>query len=208
VNSVKELIDMTITRLQGLGFRPLQRWRVFLLVPLLLVAVGCGGGGETDEAGTPGDTPPPAAGGALPDNLVGTWKTTLGYVPGYYTGIVPNDDFIGSLGISLYFRSNGSYQFDLSSAASYFGGNCFRTTQWSETGSAALAGADLTFTSTHASNFIMDSCGAAKIVDPAPTGTATYTVTRTQDATGWPVLRLRRPGGEDLVLERCRDCGG
>jgi hypothetical protein len=143
----------------------------------------------------------------MPDNLVAQWQTTMTYLPGYYTGIVPNSDFIGSVGITLYFQPNGSYQFDLSTASTYFGGNCFRTTQWSETGRATLAGASITFTSTHASNMIMDSCGAAKIIDPAPTGTATYTMTREQDATGWPMLRLRIPGGEDLVLEKCRNCG-
>ena len=53
----------------------------------------------------------------------------------------------------------------------------------------------------------MDSCGAAQFVDPAPTGTATYTMTHEQDPTGWPLLRLHPPGGEDVVLERCRTCG-
>lgn len=203
---MKQLIDMMSNALQGIGLGHVQRRRLLVLLPLILVAVGCGGGGDTGEAGQPGGTPP-AAGGTLPGNLAGQWKTTLTYIPAYYTGIVPTADFIGSLGITLYFQSNGNYQFDLRSATTYFGGNCFRTTHWSEVGGASLAGADITFTSTHATNMIMDSCGAAKIVDPAPTGTATYTMTRAQDATGWPLLRLRLPGGEDLVLERCRDCG-
>jgi len=205
---MKELTDMTNANSQGLGRALVQRWRLFVLLPLLLVAFGCGGGGGESDTGQATGTPQ-ATGTTLPDNLVGQWKTTLTYIPADYTGIVPTStsDFIGSLGITLFFQSNGRYQFDLRTAASYFGGNCFRTTQWSETGGASIAGADLTFTSTHATNLIMDSCGAARYVDPAPTGTATYTMTREQDPTGWPLLRLRMPGGEDLVLERCRDCG-
>ena len=26
------------------------------------------------------------------------------------------------------------------------------------------------------------------------------------DAAGWPMLRLRLPSGEELLLEKCRDC--
>jgi hypothetical protein len=205
---MKELTDIAKANLKGLGRAHVQRWRLFVLLPLLLVAFGCGGGGGESETGQAAGTPQ-ATGTALPDDLVGQWKTTLTYVPAYYTGIVPTStsDFIGSLGITLYFQSNGGYQFDLSTAASYFGGNCFRTTQWSEIGRASIAGADITFTSTHATNLIMDSCGKAQYIDPAPTGTATYTMTREQDQTGWPMLRLRMPSGEDLVLKRCRDCG-
>jgi len=205
---MKELTSVAQANSKGLGRAHVQRWRLFVLLPLLLVAFGCGGGGGESDTGQATGTPQ-ATGTTLPDNLVGQWKTTLTYIPAYYTGIVPTStsDFIGSLGITLFFQSNGRYQFDLRTAASYFGGNCFRTTQWSETGGASIAGADLTFTSTHATNLIMDSCGAARYVDPAPTGTATYTMTRELDPTGWPLLRLRMPGGEDLVLERCRDCG-
>jgi len=196
---MKELNDAK-ANLKALGRAPVQRWRLFVLLPLLLVAFGCGGGGESETGQVTGA--PQATGTALPDDLVGQWKTTLTYVPAYYTGIVPTStsDFIGSLGITLYFQSDGGYQFDLSTAASYFGGNCFRTTQWSEIGRASIAGADITFTSTHATNVIMDSCGAARYIDPAPTGTATYTMTREHDPTGAPMLRLRMPSGEDLVL--------
>jgi hypothetical protein len=81
---------------------------------------------------------------------VGRWKTTLTYLPAYYTGAAGTTDFIGSVGIAMYFSPNGGYQFDLSTAATYFGGNCFRTTEWSETGTVRIAGADITFTSTHA----------------------------------------------------------
>jgi len=31
-------------------------------------------------------------------------------------------------------------------------------------------------------------------------------MTHEQDQTGWPLLRLRVAGGDDLVLEKCRDC--
>lgn len=203
---MKELTDIAQADAEG-SFRPrLQRWRLFLLLPLILVAFGCGGGGDPGEPSQPTSTPQPA-GTALPDDLAGQWNTTLTYVPAYYTGIVPNSDFIGSLGIFLYLQSNGSYQFDLRSAATYFGGNCFRTTHWSETGRASVAGASITFTSLHATDSVLDSCGAARYVDPAPTGTATYTMTREQDQAGWPRLRLRMPNGEDLMLERCRNCG-
>ena len=198
---MKELTDMTNANSQGLGRALVQRWRLFVLFPLLLVAFGCGGGGG--EGGTdPATGTPPATGTALPDDVAGKWQTTLTYVPGYYTGIVGNADFIGSLGIILYFQSNGSYQFDLQTASTYYNGNCFRTTQWSEVGKASLAGADLTFTSTHATNMVTDSCGKFQYVDPAPTGTATYTMSREQDQAGRAVLRLRMPNGDDLVLQR------
>jgi hypothetical protein len=203
---MRELTDAAQADADGLGRVHVRSWRRFLLLPLILVAVGCGGGGGPGET-NPTPSPPPATGTTVPDDLVGQWSIILTYVPAYYTGIVPNSDFIGSLGIALYLQPNGSYQFDLRSAASYFGGNCFRTTEWSETGRASIAGAAITFTSVHATNMIMDSCGAARYVDPAPTGTATYTMTREQDQAGWPRLRLRMPSGEDMVLERCRTCG-
>ncbi len=173
--------------------RVVLRWRRWILLPVLLVAYGCGGG--ESQTGQPIGTP-------LPDDLVGQWKTTLTYVPAYYTGLAGTSDFIGSLGITMSFSPNRSYQFELDTASTYFSGNCFRTTRWSETGTVSIAGSDLTFTSAHAINSILDSCGKAQYVDPAPTGTATYTMTREQDSTGRPLLRLRLPTGEDLVLGR------
>ena len=207
----------------GVGKWARRTW----LLPLTLSLFGCGGGGSADETPAlvqatgggggemeqptstpPATTPPPATSTALPNDLIGQWKTTLGYIPAYYTGLVPlsTTDFIGTIAVTVYFQADGAYRFDLSSASRYFGGNCFRTTQWSETGGASVAGADLTFTSTHASNIITDSCGKFQHIDPAPTGTATYAMTHAQDQTGWPILRLRIAGGDDLVLERCRDC--
>jgi len=209
---MKELTDMAKADSKNLSRAHVKRWRLFLLLPLLLVVYGCGGGGE-DETDQPTSTPPattspPATSTALPNDLVGEWKTTLGYIPAYYTGLVPlsTTDFIGSIAITVYFQSNGAYRFDLSTASRYFGGNCFRTTQWSESGGASVAAANLTFTSTHASNIITDSCGKFQYIDPAPTGTATYAMTHAQDQTGWPILRLSIAGGDDLVLEKCRDC--
>ena len=194
--------------------------------PASVQATG-GGGGETGQPTStppattsppattdqptstpPAPTSPPATSTALPNDLIGQWKTTLGYIPAYYTGLVPlsTTDFIGSIAVTVYFQSDGAYRFDLSTASRYFGGNCFRTTQWSETGGASVAGANLTFTSTHASNIITDSCGKFQYIDPAPTGTATYAMTHAQDQTGWPILHLRIAGGDDLVLEKCRGC--
>jgi len=204
------------------------RWaRRTWLLPLTILLFGCGGGGSADETPTsvqaagvggggtdpPTSTPPttispPAMSTVLPNDLIGQWKTVLGYIPAYYTGLVPlsTTDFIGSIAVTVSFRSDGAYQFDLSTASRYFGGNCFRNTQWSETGGASVAGAYLTFTSTHASNLITDSCGKFQFIDPAATGTATYAMTYEQDQTGWPILHLRITGGDDLVLEKCRDC--
>ena len=179
---MKELTDMAKADSKNLSRAHVKRWRLFLLLPLLLAVYGCGGGGEgeTDQPTStpPATTSPPATSTALPNDLVGQWKTTLGYIPAYYTGLVPlsTTDFIGSIAITVYFQSDGAYRFDLSTASRYFGGNC-RTTQWSESGGASVAEANLTFTSTHASNIITDSCGKFQYIDPAPTGTATYAMT-------------------------------
>ena len=186
--------------------------RIWLL-PLILALFACGGGGSADEtpavaqaAGGGGGEAEQPTGAGLPNDLIGQWKTTLGYIPAYYTGLVPlsTTDFIGTIAVTVYFQSDGAYRFDLSTASRYFGGNCFRTTQWSETGGASVAGANLTFTSTHATNMITDSCGKFQYIDPAPTGTATYVMTHAQDPTGRPLLRLRIEGGDDLVLEKSR----
>ena len=179
------------------------RWRGFVLLALLLTAAGCGGGG----GGGGEDGASQATGTSVPADLIGQWRTILTYVPGFYTGIVPNSDTISSLGITLKFPPGGGYGFELSTATTYFGGNCFRTTDWNEIGVVSIAGSEITFRSTHAINSILDSCGKAQYIDPAPTSSATYTMTREQDATGWPMLRLRLPNGEEIVLERCRNCG-
>ena len=162
-----------------------------IFVLLTSLGAACGGGdGESEPSGTP----PPA-------ELVGQWQTTLTYLPAYYTGVFGNSDFIGSLGITFYFASNGSYQFELDTATT-IGGVCFRTTVWTETGVVDFAGSNITFTSTHATDSILDSCGQARYVDPAPTGSATYPMSIGQDQTGAPVLHLRLPTGEDIALGR------
>jgi len=200
---MQEMIDMATRCMKGLVRGQVQRWRLLVLLPLILAAVACGGGGDGggSEPGQATATPQPT-GTALPDDLVGKWTTILTYVPAYYTGIVNTNDFIGSLGITLVLQSNGNYQFELSTASNYFNGNCFRTTDWNESGRVSITQTDITFTSTHATNMVMDSCGKAQYVDPAPTGTATYTMTREQDQTGRPILRLRMATGDDLVLAR------
>jgi hypothetical protein len=179
---------------KSLGRAHVQRWRLLLLLPLLLVAFGCGGP-EADHADQPVGTP-------LPADLVGPWKTILSYVPAYYTGIAGTSDFTGSLGITIKFAADGSYSFELDTAMTYFNGNCFRNTGWNEVGKVSLAGSEMTFTSTHATSTRLDSCGKAELLDPAPTGSATYTMSREQDRNGAPLLRLRLPSGEDLVLGR------
>lgn len=184
-----------------------QGWKLLFLLPLILVVVACGGGGDAGGTDRPTAEAPQPTGTQLPDDVAGRWNTILTYVPAYYTGIIPTNDFIGSISVAMSLQSDGSYQFDLRSAASYFNGHCHRTTHWSETGKVSVTDASITFTSMHATDIVMDSCGAARYVDPAPTGTATYGMTRELDQTGWPRLRLRMPNGEDLVLERCRDCG-
>ena len=162
---------------------------IYVLLPLLVAACGDGEG----QPGTTG-TPPP-------DDLVGQWETTLSYVPAYYEGYAGTTDFIGSLGITLYFSPSGAYQFELDTATT-IGGVCFRTTVWTETGVVNIAESDITFTSTHATSSILDSCGKAEYVDPAPTGSATYAIALEQDQNGAPVLHLRVPDGEDIALGR------
>lgn len=51
-----------------------------------------------------------------------------------------------------------------------------------------------------------DSCGDFVLDDNAPTVAVTLTVTPEHDATGWPMLRLRLSSGEELLLEKCRNC--
>src|SRR5262245_39396737 len=82
-NNLNKRTDIAGSTLKGMVLGHVQRWRLFVLLPLLLVAVGCGGGGggDTGEAEQPTGTPPPT-GGAMPDNLVAQWQTTLTYVPG------------------------------------------------------------------------------------------------------------------------------
>lgn len=163
---------------------------------LLLVLAGCSSDGTDQPSGTP-----------LPDELVGQWQTVLTYVPAYWEGVIPTADFNGSLGIFFYFWPDGRYQLDLNSALTYFGGNCFRTTRRIELGSVSMAGSVLTFHAARATSSILDSCGETKLEEVDPGDPGTISVTHEQDPAGWPLLRLSLPSGEDLLLEKCRDCG-
>lgn len=147
---------------------------------------------------------PAFPGTPVPDGLIGKWRTVLTYVPGYYTGDVPLMDFTGSLGVYYYFGADGQYRYDLDSAVA--SGFCIRTTSWSEWGTLGIAGADVTLTPARATNVITDRCGESVLDDNAPTAAATLRFTREQDPSGWPMLRLRLPSGEELLLEKCRDC--
>jgi hypothetical protein len=186
----------------------IQRLTAVLVVGSLGLLTGCPL--VTDPEDGPRNTPGPGdktnPGTPVPAELTGSWRTILTYVPGYYTGVVPVDNFTGSLGISYYFSPDGQYEYNLDSAMAYFNGLCFRTTGWTESGSLRIDGSGFTLKPTRAINSIWDTCGESAYIDPAPAETVTLTVTRDQDQTGWPMLRLRLPSGEELLLEKCRDC--
>jgi hypothetical protein len=182
----------------------------------LAMVAGCPRG--TDLEPGPGDNvnagrdnkPNPGAGGninpvaTVPTELTGAWQTVLTYIPAYYTGDIPVGDSISSLGVYYYFGADGQYRYDLNSATS--AGFCFRNTGWTEWGTLRVTGSDITLTPARATNAIMDSCGQAALDDNAPTNVSTLNVTPEQDATGWPMLRVRLPSGEELLLEKCRNC--
>ena len=196
------------------------------LLPLVLALAACGGGGSSSEpdAGAghdpgqgqgPGQAPAPGQGdppgGAppaapLPEAMRGQWEAILTYVPPFYSGpygSVPEGD--GSIGMSLFLWPDGRYQYDWSLARAYFGGMCFQTSQWQETGSVAGTGEQFTFTPGHASYMNSDSCGQFKWLDPAPVAPSTLPMRIDHDATGWPLLVIG-PLGAEQVLEKCRRC--
>lgn len=154
----------------------------------------------------PGDQSDDPTGSPVPQELQGNWQSILTYIPAYYTGVVANDDFGGTLGIFFYFYPDGRYQYDLNTILTYFGGNCFRNTGWTETGTLNIADSQWTLTPNHASYTQLDSCGEAEFIDPAAAVEATVTLTPDADETGWPLLRIVLPNGDELILERCRDC--
>ena len=168
-------------------------------LPLVLSLFGCGGGGSSD-------TPESAQAAAIPENLRGQWETVLTYVPVFYSGpygdIAPGD---GSLGVTFYFSPDGHYQHVWDLAQAYFGGNCFRTAHWEESGTVSGTGPDYTFTPGKATYSALDSCGQAKVLDPAPVTAATHSLAVGRDNAGWPLLRMSFPTG-DLVLEKCKHC--
>lgn len=120
--------------------------------------------------------------------------------------MVSLDDFGGTLGVFYYFYPDGRYQYDLNTLPTYFNGNCFRTTGWTETGVVNIDGSHWTLTPSHAFYTQLDSCGEAQFIDPAAAVVATLAVTPDQDETGRPLLRIVLPNGEELVLKRYRDC--
>lgn len=69
-----------------------------------------------------------------------------------------------------------------------------------------MAGADVALNPVRDTNVMTDSCGDFVLDDNAPTVAVTLTVTPEHDATGWPMLRLRLSSGEELLLEKCRNC--
>ena len=143
------------TRSAGFG----KQWaRGLWLLPLVLSLLGCGGGGSSDPApvGGPGSTPEstpyptpnpvpdpasnptpdPAPVATIPEAFRGTWEVILTYVPPFYSGpygSIPEGD--GSIGITFWFGADGSYQHNWNLMRAYFGGLCFQTSQWRETGS-------------------------------------------------------------------------
>lgn len=151
---------------------------------------------------TPTQTQPPR----VPAELTGYWRTILTYLPGYYTWIIDPGDFSGSIGATYYFGADGQYRYDLDTASTYFGGMCFRSSSWSEWGTFTIAETGLALAPARASNVGSDTCGEWVLDDNAPTKASTLSFTIERDATGAPQLRLRFPSGEDVLLERCRDC--
>lgn len=176
--------------------RARQRWGQFVLLSLVALHVQCGSTPESRFGAT-----------GLPSELQGQWRATMTYVPAYWTGLVPTADFTGSLGVSLYLSADARYEFHLSSALTYFNGNCFRTTRWKAIGTVSVSGSDVTFTATPpAFSSVMDSCGQSSVSTPDPGPPETLRITQERDNTDWPMLRVALPSGEDLLLEKCRDC--
>lgn len=151
------------------------------------------------------DDPVPA-GSPVPDELVGKWQSILTYVPANYQGALPIRDFMGSYGVFYFFTADGQYQIDLRAMANYYDFMCYFNEHRQEWGTVEIVGADYTFHPAHAFESDFDSCGDAEYIDPAPTQAKTATLIPEFDAAGWPLLRLIFPDGEEVVLERCRDC--
>lgn len=173
--------------------------RCSLICSLVLVpiALGCSGGLGVGQ---------PPSGSPVPAELQGQWQSILTYVPANYAGILPITDVNGSFGIFYYFSADGQYQISLRALASYFDFNCTLNAHRQEVGTVTIVGADFTFNPTHAFESTLDSCGESRYVDPAPVQGRTVMITPELDAAGWPHVRLHFPDGEQVVLERCRDC--
>ena len=194
-----------------------QRFFAAFAICSLAALTGCPLGTNIQEGPNGNDTPgmgekimPAPGNNVIPatpvaSELQGQWSAVLTYVPGFYLGrYIPVGDFTGSIGVSYYFGADGQYQYDLNTAKA--GGFCIRTTGWTEWGTMSVAGADVSLSPVRATHVVTDSCGDFELDDNAPTAASTITVTPDQDAAGWPMLRLRLPSGEELLLEKCRDC--
>ena len=174
-----------------------QRFAALLLFSGATFITGCpSAGGIVD----------PVVGSPVPEELTGQWQSILAYVPANYEGLLPIRDFIGSYGVFYYFTADGQYQIDLRAMASYYDFLCYFNDHRREWGTVEIEGADYTFHPAHAFESDFDSCGNAEYIDPAPTQAQTVTLIPEFDATGWPLLRLIFADGEELILERCRDC--
>jgi hypothetical protein len=66
-------------------------------------------------------------------------------------------------------------------------------------------GPEFTFTPGRATYSALDSCGKAKVLDPAPVTAASHSLVVGRDNAGWPLLRMSFPTG-DIVLEKCKHC--
>jgi hypothetical protein len=161
------------------------------------------GGPGSDGGGGPAPGPAPAK--PIPSELVGPWRTILTYVPPMYTGIIDPGDFSGSLGVTYTFAADGQYRYELNTARAYFGGLCFGSSSWTEWGALGVAGSEISFKPSRATNVASDTCGEWVLDDNAPTQESTLVFSIEQDAAG-PLLRLRFPAGDEVLLERCRDC--
>jgi hypothetical protein len=179
-----------------------QRIAMWLLLCGTVFSTGCPSAG--DPLGKIIDPDP--AGSPVPDELRGQWQSILAYAPANFQGLLPVRDFIGSYGVFYYFTADGQYQIDLRAMASYYDFMCYFNDHREEWGTVEIVGADYTFHPAHAFESDFDSCGDAAYIDPAPTEAQTVTLIPEFDATGWPLLRLVFPDGEELMLEKCRDC--
>jgi len=184
--------------------------RLLCAAPLAVALFGCGGGGSSDAPiadpqAQPADAPAQPA--AIPEALTGQWEAILTYVPPFYSGpygSVPNGD--GAIGITLVLTADGRYRHVWNLTSAYFGGNCFRTGGWDESGTVSGTGADFNFSPAKASYIQTDTCGQNRFLDPAPVAPASHTLQIEHDNAGWPLLRMSFPNG-DIVLEKCRHCG-
>lgn len=164
-----------------------------LLLSLLLLLVACGG----NLGGTP-----------VPTELRGQWQTYIHSIPTYYpyprsVPIQPGENSL--LGIFFYFWPDGRYQHVWNLTQTYYGGNCFRTMRWDELGMVRIAEPSFTFQPNKATLSVLDSCGTASLNQFRPQ-TFTLNVSPDQDQAGWPHLRVYLPSGEELLMEKCRDC--